>query len=306
MKSERVTIITPPRSSVRALSRSVSRKPGPLCAARAGADSLSSGACLEWVWQVAGDPARVRRILVRESPRKHALLPADAEELARYEVDDGQGARPAGGGKVDPDGGHDLPEIDGVAAQGVRPSGDQTPRLGDDGERPPQVGKAPDRVRQPESGQEVRHQPGAFTAAAAGKEWGGYGRKRAGEGDEHDRRPVIGAALGQPRRVQDHKHREVGECQELLADEEGVGRLVNRTQPVPDEQQLARQEDAEEERGEETAENQVAPVGPSALLHLVCDSWGGHARRNLSCWTPGAVPFRALGPAGDHLDPCLR
>src|SRR5258708_6183157 len=278
MKSERVTIITPPRSSVRALSRSVSRKPGPLCAARAGADSLSSGACLEWVWQVAGDPARVRRILVREGPRKHALLPADAEELARYEVDDGQGARPAGGGKVDPDGGHDLPEIDGVAAQGVRPSGAQTPRLGDEGERPPQVGKAPDRVRQPESGQEVRHQHEPFTPAAAGKEWGGYGRKRAGEGDEHDRRPVIGAALGQPRRVQDHKHREVGECQELLANEEGVASVVNRPHPLPDEQQLARQEDAEEEPGAETAANHGPPRGPSPLFHSRRAPAAGHYR----------------------------
>src|SRR6266851_1402329 len=97
MKSERVTIITPPRSSVLALSRSVSR--------------MNSAACLEGVGEVPGHTARVSRVVVREGPLQHALLPADAQELARDEIADRQRSRPARGGEVDPDRGHDLAEI---------------------------------------------------------------------------------------------------------------------------------------------------------------------------------------------------
>src|SRR5260370_7817556 len=115
MNSERVTIITPPKSSVRALSRSVSRNATPLDGAAPG---------LERVGEVARNPRRVTRVVVGEGALEHSLLPADAKELACDDTGDGQRAQPAGGGKVDADDGHDLAQANRMTPQRVPPPHD--------------------------------------------------------------------------------------------------------------------------------------------------------------------------------------
>src|SRR5258708_16432045 len=81
--SERITIITPPKSSVRALSRSVSRNATRLDAAAPG---------LERVGEAARNPRRVTRAAVGEGAPDHSLLPADAKELACDGTGDSQPA----------------------------------------------------------------------------------------------------------------------------------------------------------------------------------------------------------------------
>src|SRR5438309_10120955 len=87
MKSIRIASITPPISSVRALSLSVTRT----------RDASDQG--LERVGGVAGHSHGIGRVIVRESTREDALLPAHAEQLAQDEVQDGQRARPSCGGE---------------------------------------------------------------------------------------------------------------------------------------------------------------------------------------------------------------
>src|ERR1700737_2704654 len=97
------------------------------------------------------------------------------------------------------------------------------------------------------------------------KERRGERGERAGEGDEDDRRAMIGAALRQSRAVEDHQHREVSQGEDLLQDEEVVRGLVHGAEPVPREKKLAREKDAEEQRGEQAAEDELSPVSPRTL-----------------------------------------
>jgi hypothetical protein len=61
-------------------------------------------------------------------------------------------------------------------------------------------------------------------------------------------------------------------------------------EPAPQEQQLASQEEAEEQGGEEAAEDELPPVRPGAL-HTVRDARGCHSRRQIYSFAPPAGPF---------------
>ncbi len=230
----------------------------------------------ERVGHVARHRPGIVGVLARERARKHALLPPDAQELADDEVADGEGAQPAGRGEIDPDRRDHLAEVHGVAAQRVGSAGHQAARLGDDRERAPQVGEAPHRVGQADRGDDVRRQDEAFSPPAAGQEAGRDGGEGARESDEDDAEAMVRTALGQPDAVEDHQHREVGEREALLEQEEVVVRPVQRAQPAPNEQELAGEEDAEEKGRKQAAEDQVAPVGQVAVGHLRFDVGGLH------------------------------
>src|SRR6266851_1914926 len=292
MNSERVTIITPPKSSVRALSRSVSRNATPLDRAAPG---------LERVGEVARNPQRITRVVVGEGVLEHSLLPADAKELACDDTGDGQRARPAGGGKVDADDGHDLAQVNRMTAQRVRAAHDEAASFGHYRERSPQVGQRPHRVGQPGRCHDVGKQDEPFATPAPGQERRRKRRERADEGDDDDGPPVIHAAFGEAGAVKDYQHREKRQGEKLLHREQVVRRLVHGAKPVPREQELAGEKHAEEQGRDEPAEDELPPIGPGASFHTFRDARGSHSRRHLigqrradPCFPPWAT---SLAPA---------
>src|SRR5205809_4003889 len=264
-KRTRITIITPPSSSVRAERRSVTRK---------------ASAPSEGVRYVAGDASCIFGILAWKGLREDALLPTDAQQLADHEVSDRHRTQPAAGGDVDAEGRGYLAEIDGMPAQAVRAAGDQAAGLGDDRERAPQVGQAPDRVGEAGGGEQVAEEDQSVPPGAAGEEAGADCSEGAAEGDEDHGQAVVRAALGQANGVEDDQHREVGEGEQLLAHEEQVGGPADSMQPAAEQDQLPGEEKAEEQRGDKAAEREVPPVGSRAPLHRLCDAGSRHSRRN--------------------------
>src|SRR5437764_11437698 len=176
-KSPTMTIITPPISRVLAEKRSA---------------RFNSGPRAERVGQVAGHAPGIRGALVGERRREHAFLPADAQQLARDEVGDRQGAQPASGSDVDADRGCDLAEVDGVPAEAVGPTGHEVSGLGDDRERTAEVSQAPDRTRQAGGGQNVPDQDQAFAVGPARQEARADRGEGAAEGYEDHRQAVVG------------------------------------------------------------------------------------------------------------------
>src|SRR5258706_7891203 len=210
MNSIRIASITPPISSVRALSLSVSRTPG------------ASAQGLERIGRVARHSQCVRGVVVRKSASQDALLPAHAEHLTNHEIQDGKRARPARRRQIDPDGGDDLAQVDGVPAERIRPSGHQPPRLRHDRERTAKVRQPPNRICEAEGRHDVGrdHQP--VVAPASGQEARRHGGEGAGEGDDDDGEPVVGALRRQAGAVHDDPHREVRQGEGLLEHKEVV------------------------------------------------------------------------------------
>src|SRR5579872_5495397 len=212
VNSDSVTIITAPRSSVRAVSRSVSR------------NALLSAA--ERVGEIARDAPGILWILLRKGVRQDTLFPVDAQELAGDEVHDRRSAQPAGRCDVDADGGEDLADVHRVPAERVRAARDEPARFGHDGEGASQVCQPPDRVHEANGGEHVSDQDQALATSPAGKEARAYSGESSAERDKDHGHAMIGAPLWQPDGVKDEEHREVGERERLLDDEKHVVRSV--------------------------------------------------------------------------------
>jgi len=94
--------------------------------------------------------------------------------------------------------------------------------------------------------------------------------------------PPVGPALRQAHGVQDDQHREVGQRQELLNQKEQVGRRPDTMDGSAQQDQLAGEEEAEEQGGEQAAQGEVSPVGSRAPLHMLCDAGHRHLGRKVS------------------------